>query len=109
MYTVCDRTDSPNFNVLNVLQISLIDRVHKIYNDTLWQERQEQDGFKGMGFVIKKIVVHSEPTRVRGGETHYNMVREKWDVRTLLEVNIFNFLVIFSYVLYNIKYSILSF
>lgn len=39
-----------------------------------------------MGFVIKKIVVHSEPTRVRGGETHYNMVREKWDVRTLLEV-----------------------
>lgn len=52
----------------------------------MWQERQEQDGFKGMGFVIKKIVVHSEPTRVRGGETHYNMVREKWDVRTLLEV-----------------------
>lgn len=45
-----------------------------------------------MGFVIKKIVVHSEPTRVRGGETHYNMVREKWDVRTLLEVKtIFNF------------------
>jgi hypothetical protein len=39
-----------------------------------------------MGFVIKKIVVHSEPTRVRGGEAHYNMVREKWDVRTLLEV-----------------------
>lgn len=69
-------------------QISLIDRVHKIYNDTLWQERQEQDGFKGMGFVIKKIVVHSEPTRVRGGETHYNMVREKWDVRTLLEVKL---------------------
>lgn len=70
------------------MQISLIDRVHKIYNDTMWQERQEQDGFKGMGFVIKKIVVHSEPTRVRGGETHYNMVREKWDVRTLLEVAI---------------------
>lgn len=39
-----------------------------------------------MGFVIKKIVVHSEPTRVRGGEAHYNMVREKWDVRNLLEV-----------------------
>lgn len=45
------------------------------------------DGFKGMGFVIKKILVHSEPTRVRGGEAHYNMVREKWDVRNLLEVN----------------------
>lgn len=66
--------------------ISLIDRVHKIYNDTTWQDRQEQDGFKGMGFVIKKIVVHSEPTRVRGGEAHYNMIREKWDVRNLLEV-----------------------
>nr|CAD7454100.1 unnamed protein product [Timema tahoe] len=65
--------------------ISLIDRVHKIYNDTTWQDRVEQDGFKGMGFVIKKIVVHSEPTRVRGGEAHYNMVREKWDVRNLLE------------------------
>ncbi|XP_031330294.1 ADAM 17-like protease isoform X1 [Photinus pyralis] len=66
--------------------ISLIDRVHKIYNDTIWHDRQELDGFKGMGFVIKKIVVHSEPTRVRGGEAHYNMVREKWDVRNLLEV-----------------------
>lgn len=45
------------------------------------------DGFKGMGFVIKKILVHSEPTRVRGGEAHYNMVREKWDVRNLLEAS----------------------
>ncbi|KAG7300212.1 hypothetical protein JYU34_015770 [Plutella xylostella] len=66
--------------------ISLIDRVHKIYNDTVWQDRQDMDGFKGMGFVIKKILVHSEATRVRGGEAHYNMVREKWDVRNLLEV-----------------------
>lgn len=73
--------------------ISLIDRVHKIYNDTVWQDRSDQEGFKGMGFVIKKIVVHSEPTRVRGGEAHYNMVREKWDVRNLLEVtHIFFFL-----------------
>lgn len=47
---------------------------------------QDQEGFKGMGFVIKKIVVHSEPTRLRGGEAHYNMIREKWDVRNLLEV-----------------------
>lgn len=65
--------------------ISLIDRVHKIYNDTSWQDRQEVDGFKGMGFVIKKIVVHSDPTRIKSGEAHYNMVREKWDVRNLLE------------------------
>lgn len=62
--------------------------MHKIYNDTIWQDRQEIDGFKGMGFVIKKIVVHNEPTRVRAGEAHYNMVREKWDVRTLLEVKL---------------------
>lgn len=40
-----------------------------------------------MGFVIKKIVVHSEPTRLRGGEAHYNMIREKWDVRNLLEAS----------------------
>jgi disintegrin and metalloproteinase domain-containing protein 17 len=65
--------------------ISLIDRVHKIYNDTIWQDR-DADGFRGMGFVIKKILVHGEPTKVRGGEAHYNMVREKWDVRNLLEV-----------------------
>lgn len=75
------------FISINFLQISLIDRVHKIYNDTIWQDRSDQEGFKGMGFVIKKIVVHSEPTRVRGGEAHYNMVREKWDVRNLLEVS----------------------
>ena len=73
-------------NVVFYHQISLIDRVHKIYNDTTWQDRNEQDGFKGMGFVIKKIVVHSEATTVRGGELHYNMVRDKWDVRNLLEV-----------------------
>ncbi|XP_065201925.1 ADAM 17-like protease isoform X2 [Planococcus citri] len=71
---------------IEIIEISLIDRVHKIYNDTNWLERTEADGFNGMGFVIKKILVHSEPTRVRSGEAHYNMVREKWDVRTLLEV-----------------------
>lgn len=62
--------------------------MHKIYNDTVWQDGQTVDGFKGMGFVIKKIVVHSEPTRVRPGESHYNMIREKWDVRNLLEVSL---------------------
>lgn len=67
----------------------MIDRVHKIYNDTLWLERQESDGFRGMGFVIKKITVHSDPTKVRSSEDHYNMVREKWDVRSLLEVFFF--------------------
>ncbi|XP_019874693.1 ADAM 17-like protease isoform X2 [Aethina tumida] len=66
--------------------ISLIDRVHKIYNDTIWQDGPSMDGFKGMGFVIKKIVVHNEFTRIKSGEAHYNMVRDKWDVRNLLEV-----------------------
>lgn len=47
------------------------------------------DGFKGMGFVIKKIQVHSEPTRIKVQEAHYNMVRDKWDVRNLLEVSVF--------------------
>ena len=61
--------------------------MHKIYNDTVWQDRQQEEGLKGMGFVIKKIVVHSEPTRIKAGEAHYNMIREKWDVRNLLEVN----------------------
>lgn len=71
----------------------MIDRVHKIYNDTNWQDRQEMDGFKGMGFVIKKIQVHSEPTRIKVQEAHYNMVRDKWDVRNLLEVNVFRLIV----------------
>jgi len=62
--------------------------VHKIYNDTTWQDQQEQDDFKGMGFVIKKIVVHSETTRVHGGEAHYNMDRGKLDVWNLLEVSL---------------------
>jgi hypothetical protein len=62
--------------------------VHKIYNDATWQDWQEQDVFKGMGFVIKKIVVHSETTRVHDGEAHYNMDRAKLDVRHLLEVGL---------------------
>lgn len=81
------------------IQISLIDRVHKIYNDTLWFERQESDGFRGMGFVIKKITVHSAPTKVHSLEDHYNMVKEKWDVRSLLEV-IFSFEIIKSKIQY---------
>ena len=55
---------------------------------------------QGMGFVIKKIVVHSESTRVRGGEAHYNMVRDKWDVRNLLEVS---FIILFFSLLYNMN------
>ena len=39
--------------------ISLIDRVHKIYEETVWTDGNEaSQGFSGMGFIIKKIVVH---------------------------------------------------
>ena len=38
--------------------ISLIDRVHKIYEDTVWSDKPDGQGFSGMGFIIKKIVVH---------------------------------------------------
>jgi len=66
--------------------ISLIDRVHKIYEDTIWRDSTNGQGFSGMGFIIKKIVVHKKPTDVREGEVHYNMDRTTWDVRNLLEV-----------------------
>ncbi|CAL8144460.1 unnamed protein product [Orchesella dallaii] len=76
---------SSNKSTINYL-ISLIDRVTKIYEETLWKDKAEEPGFDGMGFVIKKIVVHSEPTVTQHGEMHYNMHMDKWDVRTLLEV-----------------------
>ena len=60
--------------------ISLIDRVHRMYEET------DFDGFTGMGFSIKKILVHTSPTPVKAGILHYNMFRSTWDVRQLLEV-----------------------
>ena len=66
--------------------ISLIDRVHKIYEDTVWRDTLESGGFSNMGFIIKKIVVHRKPTQTRENEVHYNMFRSSWDVRNLLEV-----------------------
>ncbi len=53
-------------NTVNYL-ISLIDRVHKIYEDTVWKDSNSAQGFSGMGFIIKKIVVHRKPTPVREG------------------------------------------
>jgi hypothetical protein len=61
-------------------------RVHKIYEETIWKDSPSGQGFSGMGFIIKKIVVHRKPTPVREGEVHYNMDRASWDVRNLLEV-----------------------
>ena len=48
--------------------ISLIDRVHKIYEETVWRDTPGGQGFSGMGFIIKKIVVHRKPTTVRDGK-----------------------------------------
>ena len=64
--------------------ISLIDRVHKMFEDTEWSDGT--DGFSGMGFSIKKILVHKSPTHVYPGGLHYNMAKSDWDVRQLLEV-----------------------
>ncbi|CAG0903094.1 unnamed protein product [Darwinula stevensoni] len=66
--------------------ISLIDHVHKIYEGTQWTGSPDQEGFHGMGFVIKKILIHSEPTPTYQDEEHYNMKTTTWDVRKLLEV-----------------------
>ncbi|KZS20319.1 ADAM 17 Protease [Daphnia magna] len=70
--------------------ISLVDRVHALYAATIWRDGNENEidspVLSGLGFVIKKIVVHTEATRVRESELHYNMEKPTWDVRTLLEV-----------------------
>lgn len=67
-----------------------MDRVHALYAATVWRDGNENESdspvLSGLGFVIKKIVVHTEATRVRESELHYNMEKPTWDVRTLLEV-----------------------
>ncbi|CAL4171653.1 unnamed protein product, partial [Meganyctiphanes norvegica] len=72
-------------NTVNYL-ISLIDRVDKIYENTVWRDMNENSGFSGMGFVIKKILVHQEWTPVSSDQKHYNMNQTSWDARDLLEV-----------------------
>ncbi|XP_023216169.1 ADAM 17-like protease isoform X2 [Centruroides sculpturatus] len=66
--------------------ISLIDRVNKIFLETEWQDSEKQPGFRGMGFVIQEVMVHTEPSPVVNGEKHYNMADVSWNVRDLLEV-----------------------
>lgn len=67
-------------------QISLIDRVDKIYKNTSWRDANDKGDFSDMGFVIKKILVHQEWSPVTTNQVHYNMDRTSWDVRNLLEV-----------------------
>ncbi|ROT82229.1 ADAM 17-like protease [Penaeus vannamei] len=66
--------------------INLIDRVDKIYENTVWKDGVDTADFSGMGFVIKKILVHQEWSPVGSNQVHYNMERSSWDVRNLLEV-----------------------
>ncbi|XP_022236149.1 ADAM 17-like protease, partial [Limulus polyphemus] len=65
--------------------ISLIDRVNKVYLETEWNSNDKQGGFRGMGFVIQEVMVHTESTPVVHGEVHYNMADYEWNVRDLLE------------------------
>lgn len=65
----------------------MIDRVNKIFLETEWKDSEKQSGFSGMGFVIQEVMVHTEPTPVSRGETHYNMAGASWNVRDLLEVS----------------------
>lgn len=58
----------------------------KIYENTVWRDASDNGGFSGMGFVIKKILVHQKWTPVASNQVHYNMERDSWDVRNLLEV-----------------------
>lgn len=75
-------------NILKMIlrQISLIDRVDKIYKNTSWRDAADKGDFSDMGFVIKKILVHQEWSPVTTNQVHYNMDRTSWDVRNLLEV-----------------------
>ncbi|XP_037079638.1 ADAM 17-like protease [Pollicipes pollicipes] len=80
-----DMGGSSTKTTINYL-ISLIDRVDKIYRETVWADRAGDHGLSAMGFVIKKILVHNAHTPVTRGQEHYNMDTGSWDVRHLLEV-----------------------
>ena len=62
--------------------IHIIDRVNNIFNNTEWTDDEKKSGFKGMGFFIKEIQIHTEPTADRN---HYNAQNTRRPVRELLE------------------------
>ena len=49
--------------------IHIIDRVNNIFNNTEWSIEENKPGFKGMGFFVKEIQIHEEPTP---NPDHYN-------------------------------------
>jgi disintegrin and metalloproteinase domain-containing protein 17 len=64
--------------------ISLIGRVHNIFSNTVWRHTPESAGFSGMGFIIRKIIVHRQPTQTGENEVHYNMLRTSWSSYSLV-------------------------
>ena len=67
--------------------ISLIDRVHKIYEDTVWRDSVNGQGFSGMGFIIKKIVVHKKPTEVREGIVETRFLKNSMTASEISAIN----------------------
>lgn len=58
------------YSVLPSFQISLIDRVHKIYNDTVWQDRAVNIEFLLFyGFVLLHLLVIPVLTRIGSTKT----------------------------------------
>lgn len=65
----------------------MIDRVNLLYTATEWGVDNHGRQLTNMGFMIKDIVIHTEPTRIKTG-LHYNMQRtEQWAVSELLNVS----------------------
>ncbi|KAI0243261.1 ADAM 17-like protease [Lamellibrachia satsuma] len=62
--------------------IGLIERVDAIYRETNFGSGYE----KQMGFEIKELRIHKAPSVTAGGLSNYNMERETWDTKNLLEV-----------------------
>ena len=77
--------------------ISLIDRVHKIYEDTIWRDSPNGQGFSGMGFIIKKIVVHKKPTDVREGEVRILYSYKNFLLFCSVHVNLANYIYLLTY------------
>ena len=65
--------DSSKQTTTNYL-IHIIDRVNMIFNETEWKDDENQKGFKGMGFLIKEILIHTEPN---DDPKHYNSESRK--------------------------------
>ncbi|ELU11171.1 hypothetical protein CAPTEDRAFT_224264 [Capitella teleta] len=63
-----------------LMEIGLIVRI-----DSLFRKTDFSNGFYGMGFEIKEIHIHQNPTPVSPGRVHYNTEKHNWNTRELLE------------------------